>query len=324
MLGSEGRVSRSSGISLTLESRILASAGARLVVQMLLGEELDLGATSVPKYMQLTGSKISRHSGLRVVHLGPHLLPHGAEEELLAAAAAELQQGPQVVVIDEAGAEGAEGAVAWPRVFEKLLVEARSFSGAVVVSLSESASASALDSASARFCSERWLCDAGWLLQEPLAELQISENALCSDEEVAHLSSVSELSKKVFDEDSVTKAREKGWSLTLLLTEERLCGFMCHMQTGTERHIARLAVVEESRGQGYGKRLMHWLLQRAAMSTECRWISLSSLDSAMQFYEQFGFTDMTSDDHTADGHFQTWMELQNLPCVSGQDMPDHA
>lgn len=64
---------------------------------------------------------------------------------------------------------------------------------------------------------------------------------------------------------------------------------------------------------------MTWILTKAAQMprSKCAWISLSSLDTAIAFYEKFGFCDMTCDDIAEDeDHFQTWMELRNVSVVA--------
>lgn len=77
---------------------------------------------------------------------------------------------------------------------------------------------------------------------------------------------------------------------------------------GFARALARVEVVAEA---------LHVLRKAARMpSSECKWISLSALDTAVLFYEKFGFDDMTVDDITNPDHFQTWMEMKSLSVVS--------
>lgn len=105
---------------------------------------------------------------------------------------------------------------------------------------------------------------------------------------------------------------------------KRFCGFICyHLSTkSAEFHVARIAVIARSRGKGYGKHFMQWMLRKCALlpRTQCAWISLSALDEAVSFYEHFGFTDMTCDDIDDDEHIQTWMELKNISVAP--DEPD--
>eukprot|EP00442_Polarella_glacialis_P046580 CAMPEP_0115132570 /NCGR_PEP_ID=MMETSP0227-20121206/53835_1 /TAXON_ID=89957 /ORGANISM="Polarella glacialis, Strain CCMP 1383" /LENGTH=358 /DNA_ID=CAMNT_0002538395 /DNA_START=54 /DNA_END=1129 /DNA_ORIENTATION=- len=306
-------VNRISGLRLTLESRIYAAGEAgQVAVEILLGR------------LQLCSGKALRHENLSILHLGPHLAGSGASQEKhLEALAAALQAAPQVVVLDEAQAAGDE---AWAEIFNQLVTAKdvlQDFRGALVLSVAE-------ETVPIRqLCSQRWACNAGWLWQEASAEdLLVEEDVLAEGKEHPLLQEVAELSKACFfEEDCVAKAREKGWVLTLLSEaaenggERRLCGFMCHMlkkPPKAELHIARLAVVEQSRGRRHGRHLMQWILDKAASimpRSKVAWISLSALDEAIPFYEQFGFTDMTCDNLEDEEHFQTWMELKNISVV---------
>eukprot|EP00931_Biecheleriopsis_adriatica_P102253 TRINITY_DN77244_c0_g1_i1.p1 TRINITY_DN77244_c0_g1~~TRINITY_DN77244_c0_g1_i1.p1 ORF type:complete len:370 (+),score=99.18 TRINITY_DN77244_c0_g1_i1:26-1111(+) len=308
---------RVKGLKVTLESRICAVGQAgRVALELLLGSR------------ELSSGKATRHECLQVAHIGPHLAEHASTEEHLAAAAAALRARPQIVILDEAPQSGDD---AWAAAFQKLLEghdDLRRFRGALLLAVEEQRPAIV------QLCRERWQGAAGWLWQEPMLEgLELLEDVL--NEESAFdsaqlLQEVRELSQQVFfGEDSVQKARDRGWTLALLLqdTEDRvpgnagrqLCGFMCYQISpkSAEFHIARLAVVAKSRGCGYGHHLMQWALQKAAMlpRSQCAWISLSALDEAVPFYERFGFTDMTCDDIDDDEHIQTWMELKNISVV---------
>jgi len=315
-------VSRISSVRLCLESRVVAvGAAGRALVEVLLGDR------------KLAGGRAQAHDGLRAVRLGAStagcLDADGHFDE--AAVVTALQCRPHVVVLEE----GVESE-AWASIFEHLLTcaEVISFRGAIVVCAHEETLAVR------SLCTERWTGADGWLWQEQLAgdALEIWEDVLGAlstkcDKSIQPqegmddlLRECSEVAQHFFSEDSVAKARERGWVLSLLVEPlpaepPRLCAFMCHRPPGHGRndlHVARLAVPETARRGGYGQRLMHWILRKAANlpKSECAWVSLSSLDTAMPFYEKFGFIDMTCDDMEDPDHFQTWMELQNVSVVS--------
>lgn len=156
-----------------------------------------------------------------------------------------------------------------------------------------------------------------------------------------------------FNEDIIGLARKHGWTMTLLTTTrpkagdaegnpqsgpdsesaqpdelkctKRLAGFICYRlptETTTNLPIQRLAAAEGMKGCGHGRRLMHWVLDKAAQKphSEVAWINCFSLDTAMSFYERFGFFDMTTDDLDSDEHFQTFMEMPNISMVSASDV----
>lgn len=312
---SNAGIHRVSGLKVTLESRICAlGPGGRLAVALLLGP--------------LKG-KVQRHQGLQVAHLGSHLAGNEANiGEHLAAVKAVLETRPQVVVLDS------EGTSSWTAAFEMLL-EAReglhSFRGALVLMVEEESDAVK------DLCTQRWRQGGSWLWQEAMKQgvqdLMVLEDVLedSSDDMETMLGRVRQLSAEAFfGEDSVQKSHERGWSLCLLIDQtasepaDRFCGFMCYQLSSksAEFHIARIAVIARSRGKGYGKHFMQWALEKCSLlpRSACAWISLSALDEAVPFYEQFGFTDMTCDDLDDDEHIQTWMELKNISVAP--DEPD--
>lgn len=98
-----------------------------------------------------------------------------------------------------------------------------------------------------------------------------------------------------------------------------LAGFMCYyIRPGEVFHVARIAVPEPLRSAGHGRRMMRWALEKAAQKpiSEVAWLELSALDTAVPFYERFGFVDMTSDDVDSGDHFSTWMEMPNRSVVA--------
>lgn len=306
-------INRICGLKLTLGSRVCAlGAAGRIAVDLLLDQR------------KLKSGKVQRHENLHVVHLGPHLASDSSSvEEHLASCAVALATRPQVVVL-EARSPCAE---AWNAAFDELLGEAlQSFRGALVVAGEECPS-------SLEGC-QCWSGTVGWLWQQQMTSRpELLEDLFSSEAETepesALLQEIKALGEAAFfGENTVQKALDRDWTLAVLVEPiasqqgmhtqtRRLCGFMCYYVRKSELHIARLAVVPQDRGRGHGKGLMQWALEKAAAlpRSQCAWISLSSLDEAVPFYEQFGFTDMTCDDLEDDEHFQTWMELKNESVV---------
>eukprot|EP00928_Gymnodinium_smaydae_P011210 TRINITY_DN14163_c0_g2_i1.p1 TRINITY_DN14163_c0_g2~~TRINITY_DN14163_c0_g2_i1.p1 ORF type:complete len:371 (-),score=64.46 TRINITY_DN14163_c0_g2_i1:326-1438(-) len=306
-----------SSLKVTLESRIVAvGIEGRSLVEVLLEKR------------SLARGRVSRHEQLRVAHIGSHLAGASAAsvEDHVASIEAVLREQPQVLVIDDVCACGDE---AWAVVFAALMEgeAVRTFQGAVVVCVDDERKTSAFSRI------ERWTGAAGWLWQEKVEgdSLEILEDVLESGSESysnmnALLTEASTLSQECFSEDCVEKCRNRGWVLTLLTEPgtdgtRSLSGFIC-LRMPNERkndlHIARLAVPRfERRSKGCGQRLMNFALTKAARlpQSECAWISLSALDTAVEFYERYGFCDMTCDAVDDPDHFQTWMELANKSVV---------
>lgn len=306
-------INRICGLKLTLGSRVCAlGAAGRIAVDLLLDQR------------KLKSGKVQRHENLHVVHLGPHLASDlSSVEEHLASCAVALATRPQVVVLEARSPCAAE---AWNAAFDELLGEAlQSFRGALVVAGEECPSP-------LEGC-QCWAGTVGWLWQQQMTSRpELLEDLFSSEAETepesALLQEIKALGEAAFfGENTVQKALDREWTLAVLVEsissqqgmKRRLCGFMCYYVRKGEFHIARLAVVPQDRGRGHGKGLMQWALEKAAAlpRSQCAWISLSSLDEAVPFYELFGFTDMTCDDLEDDEHFQTWMELKNesvVPC----------
>jgi GNAT superfamily N-acetyltransferase len=268
-----------------------------------------------------------RHDGLTVVHLGPQLLetPGASVADYLTAAKDALAKRPQVVILDEALVVGNE---AWTSAFTALLGSGAmsAFGGALVI-------CSAVETAAIKqICSQRWTGAAEWLWQESIKDddgLEVLEDVLSMPEsmlEEPFMKQVHELAwKEPFVEDVIADCHKKGWTLTVLTRPgegseggRELGGFICYVIEKGSFKIARLAVQESLRKGGYGRRLMHWALEKSAQMprSQVAWISLHALDEAVPFYENFGFTDMTCDAVEDEGHFQTMMELRNFSNVS--------
>lgn len=334
---SEGQqsVNTISGLKLTLESRVAAIGRVGSAAPDIL-----LGV----RQLVTGGGIVSRHDNLSILHLGPHLtllgnLEQSAEQYLVAVGDA-LKERPQVVILDEAAAAGN---AAWSQAFSWLLNSDATwkFRGALVICVAEETPAMT------QRCSHRWTGCAEWLWQEEITEddnsWEILEDVLDAGKELvdkAMLQEVCDIAHETFNgEDLMQLAEKKGWSLTLLTTtsaapksstegypnedsqpncQRRLAGYICYaMRPGGYFHIDRIAVVSGLRKSGLGRRLMRWALETTASlpRSEVAWISLSAVDTAVPFYERFGFMDMTTDEVDDDEHQQTWMEIANISNV---------
>eukprot|EP00929_Paragymnodinium_shiwhaense_P062059 TRINITY_DN30991_c0_g1_i1.p1 TRINITY_DN30991_c0_g1~~TRINITY_DN30991_c0_g1_i1.p1 ORF type:complete len:395 (+),score=117.33 TRINITY_DN30991_c0_g1_i1:89-1273(+) len=316
-------ISRVVSARLTLESRVVAVGDAGMAVV-----EVALGQREVEK-----GGQVSLHSDLNIVVLGPTsggLTEDATVEELCSAINLQLEAKPQVVILQAPPCGGGRGK-AWASIFHVLLgcQEMLSYRGAVVVCAAEETAAMK------SVCSERWTGRSGWIWKEAVGvdKLELLDDVL--EEDLSANPNLSELlreasglAKKRFEgEDSIEKARERGWTLSLLVSTDQdgkksLRSFACYTFHGKELHIARIAAEYGHRGAGLGTYFMTWLLTKAAEmpQSKCAWICCSSLVSAVPFYEKYGFCDMTCDDVDDDDHFQTWMELKNNSVVD--DDPD--
>jgi len=108
---------------------------------------------------------------------------------------------------------------------------------------------------------------------------------------------VTELSELVFDEDCLTKMTKKsGWKLSLCLTNDYsvLCGFaVTKVTNGGALSIAKIAVPVEFRGIGFGKLLMEDAIKNAKKQGGVYEVCLSSLSTAVTFYQRLGFKAFT-------------------------------
>lgn len=106
-----------------------------------------------------------------------------------------------------------------------------------------------------------------------------------------------ELSELVFDEDCLTGVTKKsGYKLTLLATSDyaTLCCFLVTKITNGALSIAKIAVPVEFRGLGFGKLLMEDAIKNAKKSTDVYEVALSSLSTAVTFYQRLGFKALTA------------------------------
>lgn len=302
----KGQVVTASDLSLTLESRIAAvgEAGSAVVTAWLLGAAGAEGEGQEPP------SGMLRHGGLTVACFGPGRL---GSSSAVAMATLLAEQRPQVVVLDEAREAGD---AAWKQTYAEVLhSEAlRAYRGAVVVCTAEE------PRHLAQVCSECWTVAGGVLCQEPCLEL--IEDALDAG------AAAEGLMKKALEIQSchlaywIDRSRKEGWTVTLFGKRgpdgsQELAGFLCHhlIERLGEFKVEFVFVPDWLRGGGYGKRLVRWVIDRAAHlpKSACGWISLSAVDERVPFYEQFGFMDLDSCQSKSEG--QTWMELENISLV---------
>lgn len=107
---------------------------------------------------------------------------------------------------------------------------------------------------------------------------------------------VRDLSQLVFDEDCLHEVTKKTrWKLSLLVTTDlsTLCGFnVCRITNGA-LSIAKIAVPVEFRGLGFGKLLMEDAIKIAKQQKDVYEVGLSSLSTAVTFYQRIGFKAMT-------------------------------
>jgi len=327
-----------SSISVCLESRIAAvGEGARAVSELMLGtRQLNVGAAT-------------SHPALVVAHLGPHLAGRTADaDQHISAVATALQQQPHAVILDEALPHGGAG---WARAFQQIVRDPAlsSFKGAVVVVCGCEATF-----AVRRICSEQWVGACDKVMQQDTAgqRLQIVENAVkatssdaegqtagkkprgkkqtnsAGDYNEALVGETRTLSEYLFEEDVVSLARKKGWTVALLTEDANdgcgtLRGYLCYRYVATtagrELHIERLATPRQFRGRGFARVLMKWILGEAARMprSDCTQITCSAFEGVVKFYELFGFAvnpdrrPVIKDDEDP----QTFMELCNASLV---------
>lgn len=143
-----------SGLTLTLESRIAA-----------IGETGCASIGLLLNTRKLVTGIVTRHDGLTVGHLGPHLLETPAQsiEEYLVAMNIVLEQRPQVVILDEAATVGNK---AWSETFMSILgSEAlHAFRGAVVICVAKETTMVT------QICTQRWTGNGERLWQEDIKD----------------------------------------------------------------------------------------------------------------------------------------------------------
>lgn len=130
-----------------------------------------------------------------------------------------------------------------------------------------------------------------------------------------------ELSELVFDEDCLTSMTKKShWKLSLLTTTDysTLCGFAVTKITNGALSIAKIAVPVEFRGLGFGKLLMEDAIKLAKKQGDVYEVALSSLSTAVTFYQRLGFKALTAvkvktDFEVVEGQVYMVKKLKNRP-----------
>lgn len=101
------------------------------------------------------------------------------------------------------------------------------------------------------------------------------------------------LSLEAFDEDSLQEVTKRsGWRLSLLALKDlsAVCGFIiARITTHGALAIKKLAVSSELRGLGLGKLIMEDVTKAAKKQGDVYEIRLSSLATAVTFYQHLGF-----------------------------------
>jgi len=124
------------------------------------------------------------------------------------------------------------------------------------------------------------------------------------------IAQVRQLSYDAFGEDAFEMVTKKGkWKITLLAlppdspthfslqdnANYPLIGFIVYRLRPDLQSlaIAKLAIVPEHRRKGHGVRLINWCINLARKQPNLKFISLSSLPEAVQFYTRLGFRQHT-------------------------------
>merc|ERR1712070_1318348 len=105
------------------------------------------------------------------------------------------------------------------------------------------------------------------------------------------------LSATVFGEDCLHDVSKRtGWKLTLLASEDRsvLCGFLVWKIVKGSLSIGKLAVPSGFRGSGFGRLIMEDAMKVAKKQGDVYEVCLSSLPSAVKFYQRLHFKAFTS------------------------------
>mmetsp|Transcript_51398 Transcript_51398/g.109336 ORF Transcript_51398/g.109336 Transcript_51398/m.109336 type:complete len:173 (+) Transcript_51398:532-1050(+) len=114
------------------------------------------------------------------------------------------------------------------------------------------------------------------------------------DEQVKALIKATEkFSDEIFDEKNCLKdcSKKAGWKLSILTTKDRsiLCGFVIAKVTKGALSINKIAVPSSFRGAGFGKKIMDEMIQSAKRLPGVYEVALSSLPTAVSFYQRLGF-----------------------------------
>lgn len=124
----------------------------------------------------------------------------------------------------------------------------------------------------------------------------VSAHGQNSDPRVAGLlRQLRELSDVVFHEDCLVEVTKRSpWRLFLLASEDLavLCGFITFRVMNGRLSIAKTAVPLEFRGLGFGRHLLENVMKTAKTQSDVYEVILSSLSTAVTFYQRCGFKAM--------------------------------
>jgi GNAT superfamily N-acetyltransferase len=224
-----------------------------------------------------------------------------------------LQKRPQVIVLDEdLGCARGE----WDEVFTALLCSEglRNFKGAVIVCVADETRALAPS------INECWVATGRCLRQEAYLEvIQHDFSGGCNGQACDLLQEALEIDTLKFWIDD---AKKNCQTVSLFASctaadKKSIRGFVCHHMKPrqAEFHVRFIFVPSEHRGNGFGRRLVQWIIASASRMPQstCNWISLdAAYEALVPWYETFGFTDMTCG---ADEYGQIWMERRNVSVV---------
>ena len=108
-----------------------------------------------------------------------------------------------------------------------------------------------------------------------------------------------------------TEILEKGGKIYLAKVGEAIVGTASLLKEHEVYELAKMAVTEEYKGHGIGKRLMEHCIQQARTLGTDKLILLSnrSLIPAIEMYEKFGFKEVPVDENTPYARCNIKMEL---------------
>ncbi|EPR58594.1 acetyltransferase, GNAT family protein [Toxoplasma gondii GT1] len=176
-------------------------------------------------------------------------------------------------------------------------------------------------------------------------ECQVSSFPLCKDTVVVDdvtgrlhepamkklLEDSDALSLRVFDQKCLeVTSKKKKWRLRILTdsrvaASRRCLGFIVYrVDVGLQAlQVGKVAVLEECRGRGYGRKLVKGIIQVAKSNRSLTSINLSAYTSAVGFYTVLGFKRHDDIPLAEDGELsapQVYMEMQlrKRACVAGQ------
>eukprot|EP00746_Dinoflagellata_sp_MGD_P107392 gnl/MRDRNA2_/MRDRNA2_45369_c0_seq1.p1 gnl/MRDRNA2_/MRDRNA2_45369_c0~~gnl/MRDRNA2_/MRDRNA2_45369_c0_seq1.p1 ORF type:complete len:369 (+),score=79.84 gnl/MRDRNA2_/MRDRNA2_45369_c0_seq1:97-1203(+) len=319
-------------VTVNLQSRVFAVGDAgRAVAALLLGKQ------------QPVSGEVKRPYDLTIAHLTPQNAFSTAEDHA-AFIADELAKRPQVIVIDEGIAQGGE---TWAAAFSEILqgTEIQSFKGAVIICCSREEHIAQV------CCNTRWVATGSLLRPECVCQgVKFHDDLYAGDPDVSMLPllrDVEELHVEAFNPAPCVprlpiRAEESGWTVAAFTAlkiashsagsgsdsnseessdadsnennKDKLLGYLAYLAFPGlgELHIARLAVPNALRRQGYGTQLIRWACDKAsALGLNSVW--LYATPDVEPFYERVGFFNMgfkdDDDPDEIDEDRYSWMML---------------